>query len=101
MAYTESSGQSYAQYFYGMTDGSSTGVYIAQVDPGTNAAEAGFQVGDRVISVDGEEVNSFSDLKAIISGHSVGDTVKFELERSGRTGTISLTLEEYVPNTAA
>ena len=100
MAYSEgSSGGMYAQYFgYG---GTSDGVYIASIKSGSNAAKAGFSVGDRVISVDGNAVNTISDLKKIITDHSVGDTVSFELERSGRTGTIELTLEEYVPTASA
>ena len=98
MGFTESSGQMYAQYYYGMSDG---GVYVGSIKSGSNAAKAGFSVGDRVISVDGTEVNSVSDLKKIISEHSVGDTVTFELERGGRTGTIELTLEEYVPSGTA
>ena len=61
----------------------------------------GFQVGDRVIAVDNTEVTSVSDLKAILSEHAVGDTLSFELERDGRTGTIDLTLEEYSPAATA
>ncbi len=100
MAYSEgSSGGMYAQYFgYG---GTSDGVYIASIKSGSNAAKAGFSVGDRVVSVDGNAVNTVSDLKKIITDHSVGDTVSFELERGGRTGTIELTLEEYVPTASA
>ena len=100
MAYSEgSSGGMYAQYFgYG---GASDGVYIASIKSGSNAAKAGFSVGDRVVSVDGNAVNTVSDLKKIITDHSVGDTVSFELERGGRTGTIELTLEEYVPTASA
>lgn len=94
MSFTENSGQMYAQYF-GNT--AAAGVYVASVKADSNAAKAGFSVGDRVVSVDGTAVNSFTDLKTIISEHSVGDTVKFEIERSGRTGTIDLTLEEYSP----
>lgn len=37
----------------------------------------------------------------ILSEHAVGDTLSFELERDGRTGTIDLTLEEYSPAAAA
>lgn len=100
MAYSESSGDMYAQYFgYGGT--SNGGVYIASINPGSNAEKAGFSVGDRVISVDGTQINSFSDLKKVITEHSVGDKVSFELERNGRTGTIELTLEEYAPTASA
>lgn len=98
MAFSEGGNQMYSQYFYNMSDG---GVVVASIRSGSNAEKAGFNVGDRVISVDGTQVTSISDLKAIISEHSVGDTLSFELERSGRTGTIQLTLEEYVPTASA
>ena len=88
----------YSQFFFDMSEG---GVVVASVRSGSNAEKAGFNVGDRVISVDNNTVSSISDLKAIISEHSVGDTLSFEIERGGRTGTIQLTLEEYVPTASA
>ena len=94
MSFVDISNQMYAWYYYGS---SSTGVFISSVDRGSNAAEAGFQSGDRVISVDGKKVSSASDITAIIAEHSSGDTITFELERNSRTGSIDLTLEEYVP----
>lgn len=93
MAFSEV-GNQLAQYLYGYSDG---GVYIASIESGSNAEKAGFSVGDRVISVDGKEVTSVSDVSTILSEHAVVDTIRFELERCGRTGTIDLTLEEYAP----
>ena len=95
MAFSEGSNQQlFGQLFYGASGG---GVYVASVKSGSNAASAGFNVGDRVIAVDGTEINSISDIKKIISAHSVGDTLEFKLERNGSTGNLSLTLEEYAP----
>lgn len=99
MAYSESSGGMYSQYF-GYGDSSEGTVTIASITPGSNAEKAGFSVGDRVISVNSTQISSLSDLKKVISEHSAGDTVSFEIERSGRTGTIELTLEEYIPITS-
>ena len=95
MSFVDINNQMYAWYYFGS---SNTGVYISSVEHGSNAAEAGFSTGDRVISIDGQSVSSSSDITSIISQHSAGDTITFELERSGRTGTIDLTLEEYVPD---
>ena len=97
MSFVDITNQMYAWYYYGS---SSTGVYISSVERGSNAAEAGFSAGDRVISVDGKKVSSSSDISSIISSHSAGDTITFELERNGRTGSIDLTLQEYVPSTS-
>ena len=94
MSFVDISNQMYAWYYYGSSE---TGVFISSVERGSNAAEAGFQSGDRVISVDGKKVSSASDITSIIAEHSSGDTITFELERNSRTGSIDLTLEEYVP----
>ena len=94
MDFVDISNEMYAWYYFGST---STGVFISSVDRGSNAYYAGFQVGDRVISVDGKKVSSASDISDIIASHSVGDTITFELERSGKTGSLELTLEEYEP----
>ena len=94
MSFIDLSNQMYAWYYYG---NSSAGVYISSVESGSNADKAGFREGDRVISVDGKEITSADDIDAAIKDKSVGDTVKFELERSGSKGTLELELEEYKP----
>ena len=99
MAFSEDSEQQLFGQLFGISGGSG-GVYVASVKSGSNAAEAGFNVGDRVIAIDGTEINSISDIKKIITEHSVGDTLSFEVERNGSTGTVSLTLEEYAPASA-
>ena len=95
MSFVDITNQMYAWYYF---NSYSTGVYISSVDRGSNAANAGFSAGDRVVSVDGKSVESASDITSIISSHSAGDVITFEIERGGRTGTIDLTLEEYVPD---
>ena len=94
MSYIDLTNQMYAWYYYG---NSTAGVYINSVNSGSNAYEAGFREGDRVISVDGKEISEAADIDKIISEKSVGDKVTFELERKGSSGSIELTLEERVP----
>lgn len=77
--------------FFG--DGSSTGVYIYSVN-GENAKKAGFQPGDLVYAVDGEQITSFEDLTTIITSHKVGDKVTFTIVRDGVQKKIKLKLEE-------
>ena len=98
MSFVDITNQMYAYYYFNSTN---TGVFISSVDRGSNAASAGFSVGDRVISIDGKSVSSASDITSIISEHSSGDTITFEIERSGRTGTLDLTLDEYVPSASS
>lgn len=76
---------------------SELGCYVSSVEINSNAANAGFQSGDRITSVNGTSVSTSSDIKTEISKMAVGDTVEFTVERNGRTGTLSLVLEEAVP----
>lgn len=97
MSFIDLSNQMYAWYYYG---NSSSGVYISSVESGSNAEKAGFRQGDRVVSVDGQEIKAASDIDNILKDKSVGDKITFELERSGSKGSIDLTLEEYVPTSS-
>lgn len=76
---------------------SELGCYVSSVEINSNAANAGFQSGDRITSINGTSVSSSSDIETEISKLSVGDTVEFTVERNGRTGTLSMVLEEAVP----
>ncbi len=73
------------------------GVYVSAVDSDSNAAAAGVTAGDCVVSVNGTEVSTESGITAIIDELSIGDTVTFELYRSGETRTVSFVLTEYHP----
>lgn len=56
---------------------------VAGVQPGSPAAEAGFEPGDRFISVEGQKITTFSDVQRIVSGRS-GDELDFTIERGGK-----------------
>lgn len=91
MAYQEQTSQdSFFGSFFGE---SSVSVYIAEVNS-PNARKAGFQTGDLVKSVDGQEIDCFDTLSAIITSHQVGDTVTYVVVRDGRTLEIELVLGE-------
>jgi regulator of sigma E protease len=55
---------------------------IASVAPGSAAEEAGFQSGDLVLSVDGETIESFTDLQRIVSIRP-GEILNIVIDRSG------------------
>lgn len=85
----------YAMYYFGNAE---EGCYVYSINSGSNAEKAGLKVGDRVISVNGTEIKSSSDIQGIIKKLSVGDEVSLEVERSGQKGTIKVKLEEKVPD---
>lgn len=97
MTFIDLSNQMYTWYYYGTTQ---PGCYVSSVSRGSNAEQAGFRSGDRIIAINGDEVSAASDVEELLEGKSVGDQVEFEVERSGRTGTLTLTLEERIPDSA-
>ena len=71
-----------------------TGVYVTSVNSGSNAAKAGFKVGDIITGINNTEIKTTANLKAALKKLKVGDKVKFTVYRSGQKGSIELTLEE-------
>jgi putative serine protease PepD len=74
--------------------GSSTGASIVEVRPGTPAEEAGLEAGDRVVSIDGEPIDSPEELTGLIGSRKPGDRLELEVERDGETRTVTVTLGE-------
>lgn len=83
-----------ATFFRQEADGATVpaGVQVAEVIEGTAAAEAGIEVGDILLSVDGEPLTTIDQLVAMLRFYRVGDTVAVELERGGERQTITVTL---------
>ena len=84
--------QSSSKASIGIVISDNNGVYITDVS-GENAKSAGFEKGDKIVSFDGTDINSSSDLIAAVQNHSSGDKVKVKVERSGKNKTISTVLE--------
>ncbi len=70
------------------------GVYVLKAASSSNAAKAGVKSGDRIISVNGTEVSSTSDVNTIINAMSVGDEVTLQLSRSGSKISVTFSLDE-------
>jgi regulator of sigma E protease len=58
----------------------STTARVDQVEVGSAAAAAGFQVGDVVTAIDGKAVGSFSDMQRMVGTHP-GDRLTFTVKR--------------------
>jgi regulator of sigma E protease len=63
---------------------------VAEVRPGSPAAEAGFKPGDRFVSVDGAKVDTFEDVQRLVSGRP-GDKLTFVVRRDGKDVTLTAT----------
>jgi serine protease Do len=72
---------------------------VIQVWRDTPAALAGMQVGDVILEVGGKEVKDEYDVLRIIFNNSVGDKLRFQIERNGRKQPeMELLLEEFPGN---
>lgn len=74
------------------------GLYISAVAANSDAAKAGFQSGDYVVSVGGTKVTTEAEANAVIDSKKVGESLDLVIKRSGAEQTITLTLSEYVPS---
>lgn len=59
------------------------GALVQEVTPGTPAAEAGIEIGDLIVGIDGEPVRDIQDLRARILARPAGSAVSVELVRDG------------------
>jgi regulator of sigma E protease len=62
----------------------STTAQVDQVEPGSAAAAAGFQVGDVVTAIDGTKIESFTDMQRIV-GVRAGEHLTFTIKRGDST----------------
>ena len=74
------------------------GAYIAQVSPGSAAAQAGLKVGDIIVTFDGKPVQSSSDLGDLILSLKPGDKVEIGYYSGKSQKTVSATLQEAPAN---
>ncbi|MCO4316507.1 RIP metalloprotease RseP [Phyllobacterium sp. 21LDTY02-6] len=63
---------------------------VGEVRPGGPAAMAGFQPGDRFVSVDGARIETFADVQRIVSGRA-GDPLDFVVNRNGQDVRLTAT----------
>jgi regulator of sigma E protease len=69
-----------------------TAAKVDIVNPGSAAERAGFLPGDRVVSIDGQTIESFSEMQRIV-GTSPDQPLHFVVDRGGKTVEITATPE--------
>ena len=77
------------------SDGS-TILYVYYLEEGYN--DDVLKQGDQVLSVDGTDVSSKADVKAILREHEVGDTLTFQILRNNKTMEVEVKCYEYTPS---
>lgn len=83
--YTSNNQSQYSKY--------EDGCYIVQIVKNGAADKAGLKQNDRIISFDGEQIQSTSDVKNVLKKHKIGDTVKMVVERDSKKVTVEITLQ--------
>lgn len=81
------------------------GVVIADVVPGTPAAQAGLQgidpntgtIGDIITAVNGQSVDSVGQLSALLASVGIGKTAKLTVERDGQSRTVEVQVTDVSP----
>lgn len=70
------------------------GIYVEQVEEFSSAQKAGLQAGDVIVKFDGKKVTTLNEINTIKANHKDGDVVSIEINRDGKTKSLSLTLKE-------
>jgi serine protease Do len=78
---------------YGLS--SIAGVEVTSVTPGEPADRAGLQLGDVILSINDEPVNSVPELQARVARFQPGDRVRVGFVRYGRSMTATVQLGEF------
>jgi serine protease Do len=79
--------------FFNLTG--NTGALIAQVTPNSPASRAGIKSGDVVTGVNGQQVETGSDLQVVVSEEAPGTKIQLDVVRNGQPQKIELTVGEY------
>jgi S1-C subfamily serine protease len=85
----------YAREARRLTRDQSSGVEVAEVEPGGPAARAGIRQGDVIVSADGEPVTGMASLQAVLSPERIGKVVAIELVRRDQRLEIATKLAEW------
>lgn len=70
------------------------GLFISSIQEGSGAEEAGLQVNDMILEVEGQKVSSTSEVNEIRDGKKPGEYLKFKVLRDSNTMEISVKLTE-------
>lgn len=66
------------------------GIYVYEAIQGGNAANAGIKTGDRLVSINGTEIDKAETAQKIIKKVKKGDTLKIVVSRDGRKKVITI-----------
>ena len=83
---------SYELYMYRIETNLNKGIYVAKVQSGSAASNAGIQVGDVITKFDGQEIETYKDFLTKLYAKKPGDNVKLTINRNGSTMDVNVKL---------
>lgn len=93
---TYSTNNGYYSGLFGMMGGQiQYGATVVSIVEDSAAEKAGIEVGDIIVSIDGNVVSTASEAVSEIANYNVDDKIEIGLIRNNRTKTVTVTLEEY------
>ncbi|MEH7502117.1 S1C family serine protease [Neobacillus drentensis] len=82
-------------YWQNLPNSTTKGVMLTNIEPNSAAAKAGLQVKDIIVSMNGTEITSSSDLrKYLYTKVNMGDDIKFGVYRDGKQITVNVKLAD-------
>ncbi|MCS6820566.1 MAG: Do family serine endopeptidase [Microscillaceae bacterium] len=75
------------------------GVYVQEVNPNSAAEAAGIKPNDIILAIDGQKVNSVSELQGIVGTYRPGDKITILYERNGVEKTTQAVLKSISGST--
>ncbi|HAN46063.1 MAG TPA: serine protease [Cyanobacteria bacterium UBA8156] len=76
------------------------GVLVTGVMPQSPAAAAGMQVGDTIVAIDGQAVTTADAIQQIVEVKAIGETLRLEVKRAGRSVAVSVQTARLPERTA-
>ena len=73
-----------------------TGVYVAAVNGGSAAEEAGIEEGDIIIGIDDNKVKNVAELQEYVGRNRPGDKIDVTFIRNGKENTVKATLKNIM-----
>jgi putative serine protease PepD len=68
------------------------GAFVADVTPDSGADDAGLRAGDVIVAIDGDEVETSTEVADTVREHEPGDEIEITIERDGKEQDLTATL---------
>ncbi len=88
----------YKQYSADKDVGADQGVYVSDIVENSSAANSDLKVGDIIIGLNNQTIESMNKLKQVLLGLKTGDKVNMKVIRNNKEETISITFSDANPN---